>query len=149
MKQNNVDIRKLKENQMYEYFKSLSLEKQAEALEEIMNNIDDYKDDIYFIENLNNVTQRLKEDLILREKYYWNIYYLIDDDENLTKLGEFYELLFTHHYIKALKLYLTFTKALHNKNKVLYKNEKANEYLNHFGRFVKSKNNDKVLKKKI
>ena len=85
------------------------------------------------------------EDERLREKFYWELYFLVDKDDNLTILGEYYTLIYTHHYLKALKLFLSFSDTLRDKNKVFFKNEKAMEYLEHFRNFVK-KENTKVKK---
>lgn len=124
------------EELLYEFLSSLSLEDQDKILNEINDNESE-------IDELLNVKERLLNERI-RDKYYWEIYYLIDKEDNLTTLGKFYAYIFTGHYIKALKLYLNFTESIRNKNKVLYKNEKANEYLKRFGNFI-SLNKEKVL----
>ncbi|MBR3897803.1 MAG: hypothetical protein IKJ43_00805 [Bacilli bacterium] len=138
-----MTVEELKEAQMYEYFNSLSSEELEEVIEEIKND-DNLKEDSEYIIDLNNVMKRL-EDERLREKFYWELYFLVDKDDNLTILGEYYTLIYTHHYLKALKLFLSFSDTLRDKNKVFFKNEKAMEYLEHFRNFVK-KENTKVKK---
>jgi len=143
-----MDIKKIKEGQMYEYFKSLDDEKQASIIEEVYNNLDEYSiEDLNFLSIFANVLERINEDLMYREKFYFELYYLIDKEGNLTTLGKYYEQIFTHHYIKALKMYMNFSDSLKSKNEVFQKNEKAIEYLEYFRNHIVDDMPSKVIKK--
>lgn len=147
MKQNNIDILKLKEDSIYEYYKSLSEDDRIEFLYNLQD-LEEYQEDEELIYIIDNFIQRLEEDLMYRQTFYWKIYNLIDDDNNYTNLGQLYKDLYTHHYLKALKLYLNFSNSEKDKNRVLYKNEKAYEYLQYFKYFIKH-DDEKMLTKKI
>lgn len=139
-----MDMRKLKEEQLYEFFKSLNFKDQAQALEEIINNVDESKEDPTFLQNLDNVKKRIEEDIKYREIFYWQLYGLIDKNKDLTDLGLFYAFIYTNHYIKALKLLTSFSKNTLDKNKILYTNEKANEFLDYFKLYIKKSGLEKT-----
>lgn len=128
-----MDIRELKEDQMYEYLKSLDNDEKEEVIKKIYDNLDDYScGDLNFLQIFSNVLERINDDLLSRERFYFELYYLIDSDGNLTSLGQYYEYIFTHHYIKAFKMYMGFSDYLKSKNNVFRKNDKAIEYLEYF-----------------
>ena len=142
-----MNIKKLTEDELYEYIKSLPKEDQYYAVEEIYQNLDNIENEDTYIQNFNNVIERLEDDMKQREKFYFKLYYLIDEDNNLTKLGKFYKNVFKCHYIKALKIYMTFSKTLKEKNKIFKKNEKAYEYLQYFKYNIKGISPTKILKR--
>lgn len=143
-----MDIRKLNEDQMYEYLKSLDNDERDLVNEEINNNLDEYSgDELYFLSIFSNAMKRINDDLMCREKFYFELYYLIDSDGNLTSLGQFYEYIFTHHYIKAVKMYMGFSDYLKSKNNVFRTNEKAIEYLKYFRNHIVDDMPSKVIKK--
>ncbi len=141
-----MDIKNITENELYEYIKSLPKEERINAIEEIYQSLEN-EEETDSNECFNNVIAKLEEDMILREKFYFELYYLIDKDSKLTKLGQFYKYVFTSHYIKAFKLYLTFSETLKEKNKIFKKNERANQYLYFFKYYVKDIRPSKVLKR--
>ena len=132
--QNNLDTDQLRQEQMYEVFKDMS----DEELESFQKSLKKYSEENHQLDNLKIALERIENER-LREQFYWRLYYLIDEEDELTKLGYYYKLLYTHHYLKALKLYISMSDSLHEKNKVFTKNEKAIEYLGHFQYYVKSK----------
>lgn len=135
-----MNIRKMNQKEMYEYLKTLSVDEQIKIAEEIQANLENIdKEDIIFLYRFNNVLERLTEDIINREKFYFELYNLIDDEGLLTPLGKYYEYIFGHHYIKAFRQYISFEENWKEKNKMFKTNEKAIEYLEHFSNHVKGK----------
>lgn len=143
-----MDITKLNEQELYEYLKSLDEDRQMEVIEEINSNLHKYtKDDLSFLQSFNAALERVNEDLMYRDKFYFELYNLIDKDGNLTPLGEYYEYIFTHHYIKAIKKYMKFSKGLRERNEVFKKNDKALEYLEYFKNHITSEVPSQIIKK--
>ena len=141
-----MDIRD--ENSMYEYLKELTEEERMKVVLEINDTLDMVGvSDLSFLESFAKALDRINEDMKYRDEIYFRLYYLIDDDNNLTKLGEYYSLIFSHHYIKAIKLYMSFSNAIREKENVFRKNDKAMEYLEHFRKYILEEDS-KIIKKR-
>lgn len=130
---NNID-NQLENIQMYQNFSELP----DEQLKEIQEEIKEYVEEDNIYDKIKQMIEKIEKER-LKEIFYWRLYYLLDNEDNLTDLGNYYELLYTHHYLKALKLFISLPNSIQKKNEIFSKNEKAKEYLKHFEYFVKKR----------
>lgn len=135
----DIDIINLDEFELYDYLKSLSEDERWDIIDEVNSKLCMCtEDDLEFLRNFSRALNRLNSDLMYRDRFYFELYYLVDKEGELTSLGQYYELIYTHHYLKAFKKYMEFSDSLRERNEVFKKNDKALEYLMRFKSNIKN-----------